>query len=244
MKSQPVILFVDSKKNFNIVKPMLERMLDQPRFIHCKTYQDAMKYIDSDQYADIIFADWDLTGYPFIHSVRDDLENHNTPVIIMSDDTKIKKIVLKNIDQEATFFLAKPFLEKGLIKKYNKVLKVIERRRKNRIYPDCPIPLQVKITKNQQYSLPLIDISIDGCLFRAPIEISREISIYQHAKVSLTIDEFDTHVHGEVYRIGHDRTNPYNKDTVLIMIKFSSSDQQGRELQELVDELEKRWCSS
>ena len=48
-------------------------------------------------------------------------------------------------------------------------------------------------------------------------------------------------VHGEVYRIGHDRTNPENKDTVLIMIKFSDSEQQDRELQELVDELGKRW---
>ena len=244
MKSHPVTLFIDNKESFRVVKPMLKRILDKPRLIHCKTHKEAMKYIDSDQYADIIFADWSLTGYPFIRSVRGDLENHNTPVIIMSDDTKIKKIVLKDIDREATFFLAKPFLEKGLIKKFNKVSTVIERRRKNRIYPDCPVSLQIQFNKKQQYSLLLIDISIDGCLLRAPIEISRQISIYQYAQVSLAIDEFNIQVNGEVYRIGHDRTNPDNKDTVLVMIKFSSSDQQDRGLQELVDELEKRWCSS
>jgi DNA-binding response OmpR family regulator len=244
MKSNPVTLFIDNKESFGVVRPMLNRMLEKPRLIHCKTLKEAMKYIDSDQYADIIFADWSLTGYPFMRSVRRDLENHNTPVIIMSDDTKIKKIVLKNIDQEATFFLAKPFLEKGLVKKFNKILNIIERRRKNRIYPDYPISLPVQFYKKQQYSLLLIDLSIDGCLFRVPIETSRQISIYQSTQVSLAIDEFNIQVNGEVYRIGHDRTNPDNKDTVLVMIKFSSSDQQNRGLQELVDELEKRWHSS
>jgi len=244
MKSQPVTLIVDSQETSDYMKPMLEKMLDRPRVIHCKSHKDAMNYIDSDQFADIIFADWDLTGYPFMHSVRRDLENHNTPVVIMSDDTKIKKIVLKNIDREATFFLAKPFLEKGLVKKFNKVLNTIERRRKNRVYPSCLVSLQVQFSEDQQYSLPLIDISIDGCLFQAPIEISRQISIYQNTQVSLNIDEFNMQIHGEVYRIGHDRGNPENKDTVLIMIKFSNSDQQGREFQELVDELDKRWCFS
>ncbi|MCW8964838.1 MAG: response regulator [Gammaproteobacteria bacterium] len=241
MKSRPVTLIVDSKEVFKIMKPMLKRMLDKPRLVHCKTHKDAMDYIDSDQFADIIFADWDLTGYPFMHSVRRDLENHNTPVIIMSDDTKIKKIVLKNIDREATFFLAKPFLEKGLVKKFNKVVNVIERRRKNRLHPASQILLEIKFNDGKQYSLPLIDISIDGCLLRAPLETSWHFSIYQQIQVSLTIEEFNMPVHGEVYRIGHDRTNPENKDTVLIMIKFSDSEQQDRELQELVDELGKRW---
>jgi DNA-binding response OmpR family regulator len=223
------------------MKPMLERMLDRPRVIHCQTYEQAMDYIDSDQYADIIFADWDLTGYPFIDSVRRDLENHNTPVMIMSEDTAIKSIVLKSIDREATFFLAKPFLEKGLVKKFGKALRDIERRRKNRIHPVSPVSLEIQFDNNQQQALPLVDISIDGCLFRAPIGTSRQLSIYQAVQVSLAIDEFNLEVHGEIYRIGHDRINPDKKDTVLVMIKFSSTDQQDRELQELVDELGKRW---
>lgn len=241
MKSNPVTLVVDNQEVFKIMKPMLKRLLGKPRFVHCKTRKDAMGFIDSDQYADIIFADWDLTGYPFMNSVRRDLENHNTPVIIMSDDTKIKKIVLKHIDREATFFLAKPFLEKGLVKKFSKVSKDIERRRKNRICPNCSLLLQVQFNEKQQYSLPLVDISIDGCLFRVPLEDSWRMSIYQQVLVSLDIDEFNMAVHGEVYRIGHDRVVPDNKDSVLVMIKFSNSEQQGRELQELVDELGKRW---
>lgn len=241
MKSQPVTLFIDSQEVFDIVKPMLEKILDRPRLIHCRTHKEAMDYIDSDQYADIIFADWSLTGYPFINSVRRDMENHNTPVIIMSEDTTIQTIVLEKIDREPTFFQSKPFLEKGLVHKFNEVLQVIERRRKNRINPDRPVSLEVQFDDNQQYSLPLVDISIDGCLFRTPLETSRQISIYQHVTISLNIDEFNMQVHGEVYRIGHDRTIPENRNTVLVMIKFNDLEQQGRELQELVDELEKRW---
>jgi len=241
MKSNPVTLFVDNQESFDMVKPMLENILDKPRLIHCKTHKDAMKYIDSDQFADIIFADWDLTGYPFMHSVRDDLENHNTPVIIMSEDTKIKKITLKNLDREATFFLAKPFLEKGLKKKFKKVSKVIERRRKNRIYPTSPVLVKVKFSDKQKYSLPLVDISLDACLLRVPLEDSWRMSIYQNTRISFALEEFNLKVNGEVYRIGHDRANPDSKDTVLVMFKFANSDQQDKDFIEMIDELEKRW---
>ena len=241
MKSQPATLLVDNQEMFEYMKPMLEGILDQPRLIHCSSQQEAMDYIDSHEFADVILADWDLTGYKFIDRVRRDLENHNTPVIIMSEDTTIKKIVLKEIDREATFYLAKPFLEKGLKKKFNKVLNSIERRRKNRVHPASPLELEVKFDHGQQYSLSLVDISIDGCLFRIPVETCRELNIYQPAEIRLAIDEFDIKVHGEVYRLGHDRARPDTRDTVLAMIKFSNTDQQSRALEELMDELSRRW---
>ncbi|TNF95866.1 MAG: hypothetical protein EP297_11480 [Gammaproteobacteria bacterium] len=241
MKYQPVTLFIDSQEAFDYVKPMLKRIFDQPRLIHCDTHQKAMDFIDSDQYADIIFAEWDLTGEEFMDSVRHDLENHNTPVIIMSEDTTKKKVLLNSIDREATFFLAKPFLEKGLVKKYNKVLKNIERRRTNRIHPASPVSLQIKFNKKQQYSFPLVDISIDACLFRVPIKTSRKISIYQQAQVSLSVDELHMRANGEVYRIGQCRNNPEKKDAALVMIKFNESEQHNREIHEVLDELGKRW---
>jgi len=241
MKSCPVTLLIDCQDDFDIIKPMLEKALDRPRIIHCKTHQDAMDYIDSDEYADIIFAEWELTGYPFIDSVRRDLENHNTPVVIMSKDIALKKIVLKSIDREATFFLAKPFLEKGLVNEFNRILKDTDRRRKNRIHPVSPVFLQIQFNEKQQYSLPLVDISIDGCLLRTPVETSWHFSVYQHVQVYLNIDEFNMQLHGEVYRIGHDRAFLDSKDNVLILIKFSNSDQQDMKVQEMVDDLGKRW---
>jgi response regulator RpfG family c-di-GMP phosphodiesterase len=241
MKSQPVTLFIDSQKEFDYTKPMLERILDKPRLIHFKKHKDAMEFIDSDQYADIIFADWDLTGHAFMNSVRRDLENHNTPVIIMSEDTTKKKAILKSVDREATFFLSKPYLEKGLLKKYNKVLQHIERRRKDRIHPKAPLMVQIKFSDSQQYSLPLVDLSIDGCLCRTPIEVSRQISIYQEAEVNLSTGEFNMLTHGHVYRIGQCRSDPNNKKMVLVMIKFSETDQEDRQIQETLDELGKRW---
>lgn len=241
MKSQPVTLLVDNQETLDYMQPMLEEILDQPRLIHCASRDEAMRYIDSHEYADVILADWELTGYKFIDRVRRDIENHNTPIIIMSEDTTIKKIVLKEIDREATFFLTKPFLEKGLKKKFNKVLNSIERRRKNRVHPASPVALEVEFGSGQVYTLALVDISIDGCLFRIPLETSRELSVYQPADVRLAIDEFDIKVNGEVYRLGHDRARPDTKDTVLAMIKLSQPDRQSRALEELMDELGRRW---
>lgn len=241
MKSNPEILVVESQEMFDYVQPMLSHAFDEPQLVHCKTHQEAMQYVASDRYADFIFADWDLSGYRFMSDVRRDPENHHTPVVIMSEDTTNKKIVLNSLTSEATFFLAKPFLEKGLLKKLNKALKTIEKRRKNRIHPPISHHLDVAIGENLHLSLPLVDISIDGCLFRVPLETSRQISIYQHASVALNIDEFDILADGEVYRIGYDKPTPQLKSSVLVMIRLSGNEQQERDVHELLDVLGKRW---
>ena len=240
MKSQPLILVVDDQQVFSFMEPMLNHLFDKPQLVHCSTTKDAMHFVDSDLYADFIFADWDMTGYQFMDSVRSDLENHNTPVVIMSEDTTNKQIVLNSVASEATFFLAKPFLEKGLAKKMNKVMNAIERRRKNRIHPAMTVTLPVVFEGSHHASLPLVDISIDGCLLRAPIDICQQVSIYQKAMVSIKIDEFDIKAAGEVYRIGQDRPVPEDRNTVLLMIRFSDSEPD-QQIQELVDELGKRW---
>jgi CheY-like chemotaxis protein len=241
MKSRPVALVVETQEDFDYMQPMLERILIQPRLVHCKTHQEAMSYVASDEYADYIFADWDLGGYRFLEAVRADLENHNTPVIIMSEDTNNKQIVLNAATSPGTFFLAKPFLEKGLANKFEKALAAVERRRKNRINPFSEILLPVAIEGGATLELQLVDISIDGCLFRMSLETSKTLHIYQQARISLNIEEFDLEAWGELYRIGHDRPVPETRDSVLVMFKFIGSDVQERELTDLVDELARRW---
>lgn len=241
MKNNPAVLIVDNQEVYNLIQPLLSKTLNSTKFIHCKTHQEAMSYVASDQQADIIFADWSLTRHSFIDNVRSDLENHNTPVVIMSEDSKIKKIVLNEIESKSTFFLAKPFLKKGFLKKLNKVLDLMEHRRKNRLHPDKTYLLDIKLDNKQSLPLQLVDISIDGCLLRAKIDVSRKFTIYQETVVSLKIDEFNILINGEVYRIGHDRPIPEKHDSVLIMIKFNGSNQQNDALQEVIDELNQRW---
>ena len=244
MKTNPVAMYIDDQDSFERVKPMLEKILDRPQLIHCKNKQEAIDFIDSDRYADIIIADWELSGYPFMHKVRDDIENHNTPVIITSDDTTVHSIVEKDICQGSTFFLAKPFLEKGLISKYHEVLTALERRRKNRVYPPCPVNVRVRFGESQELTLAVADISLDGCLLRVPIEDSSQIRIYQSVQVFVSVEEFTMDIFGEVYRIGQDKSNLDKKDTVLIMIKFYQAHQSEREFLDLIDELEQRWTES
>ncbi len=241
MNPHPVILVVDSHEVFNMMQPMLKKALDEPQLVHCPSRQDAMHYVDSDKFADFIFADWDLTGYRFMDSVRSDPENHNTPVVIMSEDTTNKKIVLNSITSEATFFLAKPFLQKGLVKKYQKAVAAVERRRRQRIHPGQTYLLPVVFDHIQHHRLPLVDISIDGCLLRAPLTICDQLRIYQHARITLSIEEFDIRAEGEVSRIGQDRNQPARRDQVLVMVRFNASSKQDRKVQDLLDSLAQRW---
>ena len=241
MKSRPVVLVVETQESFDYMQPMLENMLDQPRLVHCKNHQQAMSYVASDEYADYIFADWDLGGYRFLEAVRSDLENHNTPIIIMSEDTNNKQIVLNAATSPGTFFLAKPFLERGLVSKFEKALESVERRRRNRINPFREILIGVLLDDGRQLDLQLVDISIDGCLFRMSLETSRSLHVYQRARIALTIDEFAIEAWAEIYRIGHDRPVPEARDSVLVMFKFVGPDEQERQLIDLVDALARRW---
>ena len=241
MKSRPVALVVETQAGFDYIKPMLEKMLIQPRIVHCDTHQAAMSYVASDEYADYIFADWGLGGYRFLEAVRADLENHNPPILIMSEDTNNKQVVLNATTSPGTFFLAKPFLEKGLVKKFEKALDTVERRRKQRINPFREILLSVTLEDDDCHEFQLVDISIDGCLFRMSLDMSRKLYVYQKAIVSLVIDEFDIKVVSEIYRIGHDRPIPEARDTVLVMFKFLVDEEQDRDLSDLVDELGRRW---
>ncbi len=241
MKKNPVVLIVDDQEVFDLIHPLLKKALNTTNLIHCNTHEDAMNYVASDQQADMIFADWALTRHIFIDGVRSDLENHNTPVVIMSEDSKIKNIALNELESKSTFFLAKPFLKKGFLKKLNKVLDVMEHRRKQRLHPEKNYQLSIEFDDNQTVSLQLVDISIDGCLLRAHIDDSRRFNIYQQTTVQFKIDEFNLPLSGEVYRIGHDRPIPEARDTVLIMIKFGESKTQYSALQEVIDELNQRW---
>lgn len=241
MKPEPVILVVDTHEVFHLMQPMLNHTLDRPQLVHCSDYADAMHYVASNKYADFIFADWELTGYAFMSSVRSDPENHNTPVIIMSEDRNNKRIVLDTITSEATFFLAKPFLEKGLSKKIAKAQQVLERRRRKRLHPPTRLALKVVFDNQPAASLQLVDISLDGCLLRAPLDFAAGLKIYQHAMVLLEVDEFDVRSSGAIVRIGADRPLPVNRDSVLILLRFDGENLQRRELVDLIDELGKRW---
>lgn len=242
MKGELVILILDSKDVFDLMKPTLAKALKTSQFVHCSTHQEAMKFVYSDQRADIIFADWVLSGFTFIDEVRRDLENHNTPIIIMSEDVTNKKIILNEVENRSTYFLSKPFLDKGLIKKITKVLKKQERRRTTRIQPQQNYFISVDCKQKGLFSWQLIDISISACLLRVPIEITRQISIYDKCLLGIGIDEFKIEVLAELVRIGHDGLSPEQQSTVLIMMKFIDTQSDHIEqLQNMLDELYHRW---
>lgn len=238
MRVDPVVMVVDSKEVFDLMEPILADFLQASKVVHCVSHQQAMDYVDSDQRADFIFADWQLTGHEFVLAVRNDLENHNTPLIIMSEDVRIKGIVLDEIENRSSFFLSKPFLGKGLKNKISEVVEQVERRRETRLRPQKAYQVKVNFSGEGLFSFALVDISIFGALFRVPLEQVRQLSIYLQAQVDFQIEGFDVDISAELCRIGYDKPIPQNRDTVLIMMKFVEKDRARiKLLQQMLDEL-------
>jgi len=242
MKAKFFILIVDGKKVFDLMQPALEKELRSTQFIHCSTHQQAMDYVHSEQRANLIFADWSLTGFIFVDEVRSDLENHNTPIVIMSKDVTSKQIVLNEIENKSTYFLSKPFLDKGLIKKVNKVLAQRERRRSTRLHPGKSYAVSFDIKDKGNFQSELVDISISACLLRLPIEVTRQIGIYDQCLLDINIDEFAVKILGELVRIGHDELHPGDQTSVLVVMRFIDTQLEHVEkLQIMIDELGLRW---
>jgi len=242
MKAKFVILIADSKDVFDLMRPALEKELRSTQFIHCSTQQQAMDFVHSEQRANLIFADWSLTGFTFVDEVRSDVENHNTPVIIMSEDVTKKQIVLNEIENKSTYFLSKPFLDKGLVKKLNKVLAQRERRRSTRIHPSKDYAVEFDIKDKGSFQSELVDISISACLLRLPVEVTGPTGIYDECLLDINIDEFSVKIMAELVRIGHDELKPGDKTSVLVVMKFIDTQlEHVTKLQLMIDELDLRW---
>ena len=235
-------MVVDSQEIFELMEPILAEFLHTSNIVHCSTHQQAMDYVFSDQRADLIFADWVLSGHQFVTGVRNDLENHNTPIIIMSEDVRIKGIVLDETENRTTFFLSKPFLSKGLTHRITEVLDLVERRRQSRLRPQKDYRIDIDFAGEGIHSLSLVDISIFGCLFRMPVELTKRLSIYQQGEIHLQIDDLKTEISGELCRMGYDKPVPEDRASVLMMMKFIDTRPEHEEqLQAMLDELYTRW---
>ena len=241
MKQHPVILVVDESEVFELMKPVLLREFYEPRLIHYADKKQAMDYILSDKRADLIFVDWDMVEEDFFNLVRTDLENHNTPVIIMTEcvnDTVISSALKYGITQH----LAKPFLDKALIQSINQIMSFQEGRRKRRLHPDHSESIRVTFESLDSELLNIIDISCDGCLVRVSNDIARHAFIYHIAQIDFKLYQFDFQLKAQVWRIGHDYPLTEEQDHVLVMLKFIETDDSDiDQLNLLLDELQSQW---
>jgi len=242
MKQNPLIVVIDQKDIFEAMRPVLLREFYQPELVHYSTKKEAVDFVHSDVKADIMFVDWHLVNEEsFFFKVREDIENHNTPVVIMTEgdhDFIFNNAIKYGITQQMT----KPFLDKALLKQINKITSFQEGRRKRRIHPGKQQLIQVKFNGQEEKQLPLIDLSSEGCLLRVSTKLAQKAFIYHQAKINLNIPSYDITIDSEVSRIGHNYPHVDEQDSVLMMLKFRPLDdeEQGK-LNDLLDDLQTEW---
>lgn len=241
MRHEPVVMIVDEQELFDEMRLPLSRALSTSHIIHCPTLECAMEMVRSDLRADIIFADWLMTGSNFIDAVRSDLENHHTPIVMMTD-SDLPQVINSAIQHGANAYLAKPFMQKALLNKVAEVTRMVERRRKRRIHPEASYTVGVTLGDASCITLQLIDFSIDSCLVRAPTNLCQQICIYQACHVNMKVEEFDVTMDAELFRVEHDAPLPPDRDTVLMMFRFTDNhDDRLEKLTDMLDELVARW---
>jgi CheY-like chemotaxis protein len=241
MNHEPVVIIVDELEIYNEIRLPLSRALNSSHIMHCPDRESAMEMVRSDLKADLIFAAWEMTGPSFIDEVRKDLENHHTPIVMMTD-SDLPQVVSSALQHGANAYLAKPFMEKALLKKVAEVLRMVERRRKKRIHPEKLYPIEITFDNDKTASLQLVDFSLDCCLVRASSQLCSEICIYQECMVRMRVEEFDVSLDADLFRVEHDVPLPPQRDTVLMMFRFTDNHTDRLEkLNDMLDELRARW---
>ncbi|MBF0470935.1 MAG: response regulator [Gammaproteobacteria bacterium] len=241
MRKHPVVLVVDTKEVFDFMKPTLKEKLPGSKLVHIHSHDEAVAFVRSDKMADIIFLDWKMSGSSLIDAVRADLENHNTPLVIMTEATQIGPI-RDYFHHHDLYFLNKPFIRIGVSKAIDRVLDSMERRRMERLHPDKEYEITVCFSEECTTTFQLVDISAEGCLLRGSTEYCQQINIYHQAQLTIDIEQYHVVLKGEVKRMCQDVPVPEDKSTMMVMIDFTDTQESHQQkLLELIDDMMFKW---
>ncbi len=236
MTHEAVVLIVDDKEMFDYMAPVVKESLHTAQLIHCDNFNDAMVMIRSDLAIDFIFADWELSGPDFIREVRHDAETHHSPLIIMStsDDEQFIGMVMR---LGATDVLTKPFMEKGLTHKIQRVVHSRDLRLRRRLKVDmCDGTLSAAFTNGELVELKLVDLSILGARARGPHSLCGKVCINQEVALTLGYCVEPVELAGRLIRLEYDPEEP--ETNVLLAFRFEERDESEKQrLREVMEEL-------
>ncbi|MBF0219048.1 MAG: hypothetical protein HQL49_05905 [Gammaproteobacteria bacterium] len=241
MRNDPTILVIDTHQVFEFMHPTLQSRFPEGEIIHIPTHDEAVRFVRSNREADLIFLDWKHSGSGLIDAIRADLENHNTPLVIMTEAIRVGSIA-EHFNHHDIYFLNKPFISVGILRVIDRVTHSIDQRRHQRLQPDRDYTIHICFENLCSADFDLIDISVEACLLRLPTEFSKNIHIYQHAHITIHLEGYHIELEGEVLRLCQDIEEQRDGSTIQLMLKFSrNSEARLEQLYSMVDELQLRW---
>ncbi len=229
------VLVVDEQDVFDLAAPVLRRELECDRIIHERNLAGALARLKEHTPIELVLADWDLAGPPFISALRADPATQHIPLIVTSHHDTDEEIAAC-IRLGASDHLAKPFLAKGLAHKLQRLVQLRERRRLRRVHPPHPVMVTLTIPGSAPNEFALADISAAGCQLRVPRAAGEWLRIYQQA--SLTLEGL--HFQGELLRIAADPD--IEESDLLVAFHFHEPEAiEGERFAELLDDWREAW---
>lgn len=240
MKGEDLVVVVESREMFEFMAPIIERELSTHRIVHHDDPREAFAFLHdhAGPPVDLIFADWDLVGPEFIQAVRREHDTRYTPLIVLSD-SDADEVVAAAMRAGASDHLFKPFLDKGLVHKIQRVTRSRELRRLHRIHPATNLQVDVARQGAAPCRLAVEDISIGGCRLRAPLPLSRDMAIYDTASLEIPAEAGPIRIEGRLIRIAEDPDNA--PESVFVTYGFGDLAGVREALGDLLESLRARW---
>lgn len=247
MTYEAVVLVLDDKEMFDYMAPVIREELHTHELIHCDNLGDAMGWIRSDRMIDFLFCDWEMAGAEFIRAVRHDPETHHSPLIVSMESDR-DEVIGAAMRLGASDVLIKPFMERGLANKIQRVMHNRERRLRKRIHTEAAHGrISATLVNGESIELEPIDISIMGARARGSVALCGTFCIYQEVVLKVCADEFCLQLPASLIRTEHDPSGNGSDDTgpgksVVLAFRFDDMDETALgQLRELLETLRSRY---
>ncbi|GAB6041337.1 response regulator [Endothiovibrio diazotrophicus] len=248
MSHEAVVLVVDDQEMFDYMAPVIREELETRELIHCDNLADAMGWIRSDRMIDFLFCDWELAGPDFIRAVRHDPETHHSPLIVLLDSDR-DELIGAAMRLGASDVITKPFMERGLANRIQRVVHNRERHLRKRIHvaTGSNDGLTATLPGGEPIVLDPIDLSIMGARARGDLSTCGALCVYTEVMLRVCADEFCLELPGHVIRNEHDPSGRGDGEsgpgkTIIIAFRFDEMDEPTlAQLRELLETLRSRY---
>ena len=248
MSHEAVVLVLDDNEMFDYMAPVIRQELHTHELIHCDNLGDAMGWIRSDRMIDFLICDWDMAGPDFVRAVRHDPETHHSPVIVTLASDR-DELIGAAMRVGASDVITKPFMERGLASRIQRVVHNRERHLRKRIHVAAGSQdgLTATLPDGESIVLDPIDLSIMGARARGSLDACGVLCVYQEVTLKVCADEFCLDLPAHVIRNEHDPSGRGDDEsgpgkTIIIAFRFDAMDEPTlNQLRELLETLRSRY---
>jgi len=223
MSSTFSALIVDDSSNKSLMRVVSDE-LNITEVMRSTNTIDALNMIGESENINLVFLDFETTldkTFPFVQSAKATGNCVNTKFFLLANHSD-KKFLSEAAKNGISAFILKPFKDKKLIEKANKLLPKIEKQDHDGIELLESIEATLRY-KGKEITGDIKDINSRGCIINTRKLGHMKIEIFDVVTIKINFEDKKLGINAEVVKMEKDRTKDYKG--ISTTFKFKKPDE-------------------